>query len=92
MASHVDHTEHDVADLVTEQGLVDLRGLSPKQRAREVITHYAHPDYGRRLGGGDATAGSIMGMFDFYGEPRHDKLFLDPVTGEIVNLGALIKQ
>ena len=39
MASHVDHTEHDVQVVVTEQGLADLRGLSPRQRAphhREV--------------------------------------------------------
>jgi len=45
MVSHVDHTEHDVAVVVTEQGLADLRGLSPKQRARTVIRHCAHPDY-----------------------------------------------
>jgi len=45
MASHVDHTEHDVMVLVTEQGLADLRGLSPRQRARQVIAHCAHPDY-----------------------------------------------
>lgn len=45
MVSHVDHTEHDVAVVVTEQGLADLRGLSPKQRARVVIQHCAHPDY-----------------------------------------------
>jgi succinyl-CoA:acetate CoA-transferase len=45
MVSHVDHTEHDVMVLVTEQGLADLRGLSPKQRARQVIAHCAHPDY-----------------------------------------------
>ena len=45
MASHVDHTEHDVMVLVTEQGLADLRGLSPKQRARTIIDHCAHPDY-----------------------------------------------
>src|SRR5690606_19036926 len=37
MVSHVDHTEHDVAVVVTEQGLADLRGLSPKQRARAII-------------------------------------------------------
>jgi len=35
--SHIDHTEHDVDVIVTEQGLADLRGLSPKERAREVI-------------------------------------------------------
>jgi succinyl-CoA:acetate CoA-transferase len=45
MVSHVDHTEHDVAVVVTEQGLADLRGLSPKQRARVVIDNCAHPDY-----------------------------------------------
>jgi len=45
MASHVDHTEHDTMVLVTEQGLADLRGLSPKQRARVVIERCAHPDF-----------------------------------------------
>ncbi|WP_296651111.1 acetyl-CoA hydrolase/transferase family protein [Paraburkholderia sp.] len=45
MASHVDHTEHDVTVIVTEQGLADLRGLSPKQRAKAVISQCAHPDY-----------------------------------------------
>jgi succinyl-CoA:acetate CoA-transferase len=45
MVSHVDHTEHDVMVVVTEQGLADLRGLSPKQRARVVIARCAHPEY-----------------------------------------------
>ncbi len=45
MVSHVDHNEHDVDVVVTEQGLSDLRGLSPKQRARSIIAHCAHPDY-----------------------------------------------
>lgn len=45
MVSHVDHTEHDVQVLVTEQGLADLRGLSPKQRAVQIIEKCAHPDY-----------------------------------------------
>ena len=45
MCSHVDHTEHDVDIIVTEQGLADLRGLSPRQRAKEIIAHCAHPDY-----------------------------------------------
>ncbi|MBK5914451.1 acetyl-CoA hydrolase/transferase family protein [Rhodocyclus purpureus] len=45
MVSHVDHTEHDVQVIVTEQGLADLRGLSPKQRAREVIEKCSHPDF-----------------------------------------------
>ena len=45
MASHVDHTEHDTMILITEQGLADLRGLAPKQRARAVIARCAHPEY-----------------------------------------------
>ena len=45
MVSHVDHTEHDVQIVVTEQGLADLRGLSPRQRAQVVIERCAHPDY-----------------------------------------------
>lgn len=48
-ASHVDHTEHDVQVLVTEQGLADLRGLSPTARAMKIITNCAHPDYRDRL-------------------------------------------
>ena len=49
MVSHVDHTEHDVHVVVTEQGLADLRGLSPKQRARTIIDTCAHPDYREQL-------------------------------------------
>ncbi len=45
MCSHVDHTEHDTQIIVTEQGLADLRGLSPKQRAKVIIEKCAHPDY-----------------------------------------------
>ncbi|GAA2003495.1 acetyl-CoA hydrolase/transferase family protein [Brevibacterium samyangense] len=49
MASHVDHTEHDVHVLVTEQGIADLRGLSPSKRAKVIIENCAHPDYRDRL-------------------------------------------
>jgi succinyl-CoA:acetate CoA-transferase len=45
MVSHVDHTEHDVHVIVTEQGLADLRGLAPRRRARLLIDNCAHPDY-----------------------------------------------
>lgn len=45
MVSHVDHTEHDVQVIVTEQGLADLRGLPPRRRAAEIIRKCAHPDY-----------------------------------------------
>jgi succinyl-CoA:acetate CoA-transferase len=45
MVSHVDHTEHDVHVVVTEQGLADLRGLAPRKRAQRIIDCCAHPDY-----------------------------------------------
>lgn len=45
MASHVDHTEHDVHVIVTEQGIADLRGTSPTARAQRIIENCAHPDY-----------------------------------------------
>ncbi len=42
MASHVDHTEHDVSVIVTEQGLADLRGLT-RASAQVLIDNCAHP-------------------------------------------------
>ncbi len=45
MVTHVDHTEHDVQIIVTEHGLADLRGLSPKQRAAIIINKTAHPSF-----------------------------------------------
>jgi succinyl-CoA:acetate CoA-transferase len=44
-ASHIDHTEHDTMGIVTEWGFADLRGKSPKQRAKEIIEKAAHPDF-----------------------------------------------
>jgi len=43
--SHVDHINQDVQVVVTEQGLADLRGMSPRHRARLMIANCAHPDY-----------------------------------------------
>jgi acetyl-CoA hydrolase len=45
MVPHVDHTEHDLDILVTEQGLADLRGLCPRDRAQLIINKCAHPAY-----------------------------------------------
>jgi len=45
MASHVDQTEHDLDVYVTEQGLADLRGMAPRERAVEIIDKCAHPAY-----------------------------------------------
>lgn len=45
MCSHVDHTEHDVDIIVTEQGYADIRWTSPRERAKLIIENCAHPDY-----------------------------------------------
>ncbi|MBS1854844.1 MAG: succinate CoA transferase [Acidobacteria bacterium] len=45
LVSHQDHSEHSVQIIATEQGVADLRGLSPAERARRIIDTCAHPDY-----------------------------------------------
>ncbi|KAK0705541.1 hypothetical protein B0H67DRAFT_604335 [Lasiosphaeris hirsuta] len=45
MCTHVDQTEHDLDIVVTEIGLADVRGLSPRERARVIIEKCAHPIY-----------------------------------------------
>ncbi|KAK2732402.1 acetyl-CoA hydrolase [Onygenales sp. PD_40] len=43
--THIDQTEHDLDVVVTEQGLADVRGLSPRERARVIIDKCSHPEY-----------------------------------------------
>ena len=57
--AHVDHITQDVQVIVTEQGLADLRGLSPKQRAKVIIENCSHPDY-------------RPGLEDYYRRARRD--------------------
>jgi succinyl-CoA:acetate CoA-transferase len=45
MVPHVDHNEHNVDVIITEQGVADLRGLSPRERAVSIIKNCASPDY-----------------------------------------------
>jgi acyl-CoA hydrolase len=45
MCTHVDHNEHSVQVIVTEQGLADLRGLAPRERAARLIDRCTHPAY-----------------------------------------------
>ncbi|KTG12222.1 acetyl-CoA hydrolase/transferase C-terminal domain-containing protein [Haloferax profundi] len=45
MVPHVDHTEHDISVVVTEQGVADLRGKSPRERAKLLIQNCAHPSF-----------------------------------------------
>ncbi len=45
MVSHLDHSEHSVKVLITEQGIADLRGKSPIQRAHTIIDNCVAPEY-----------------------------------------------
>jgi len=49
MVSHVDHSEHSVDVVVTENGLVDTRPLTPRQVAQQIIAKCVHPDYRDQL-------------------------------------------
>ncbi len=49
MVSHVDQTEHDVDVLVTENGLADLRGRTPRERVPLIIDNCAHPAFREAL-------------------------------------------
>jgi len=44
--SHVDHTEHDIKCIVTEQGYATHLGIrSPRARAHDIIERCAHPHF-----------------------------------------------
>ncbi len=45
LCSHLDHSEHSVQVVVTEQGVADLRAKDPMERAREIVHNCAHPEY-----------------------------------------------
>jgi len=45
MVSHVDHNEHSVKIIISEYGVADLRGISPRERAERIIENCVHPDY-----------------------------------------------
>jgi len=45
LVSHMDHSEHSVQIVATENGVADLRGKSPNERARLIIDNCAHPDF-----------------------------------------------
>lgn len=49
LVSHLDSSEHSVCVIVTEQGVADLRGKSPAERARTLIENCAHPEYRDQL-------------------------------------------
>jgi succinate CoA transferase len=51
LVSHTDHSEHSVQVIVTEQGVADLRGKNPHERAALIVDHCAHPDFRAELHG-----------------------------------------
>jgi acetyl-CoA hydrolase len=75
---HIDHTEHDIKCVVTEQGVVlNTEIRSPASRAEEIISKCAHPyfrpllrDYLKLAGGGDepriTDIDKLKGWWDDY--------------------------
>jgi succinyl-CoA:acetate CoA-transferase len=61
MVPHVDHTEHDLDVVVTEQGVADLRGTSPSERAHLLVEECAHPEYRPQLRDYRKTAAATGG-------------------------------
>jgi len=49
LVSHLDSSEHSVSAVATEQGVADLRGKSPQERAEAIVRNCAHPDYREQL-------------------------------------------
>jgi len=75
MVSHLDHSEHSVDILVTDQGIADLRGKDPIQRAEEIIKNCVHPmykelltDYLRMGGNNGQTPHSLKASLSFHTE------------------------
>ena len=58
LVSHLDSSEHSVQVIITEQGVADLRGKSPAERAKAIIENCAHPDYRALLRDYVALAGA----------------------------------
>lgn len=67
---HIDHTEHDIKCLVTEQGYAIITEIrSARRRAEDIIEKCAHPhfkpllrDYLRLAGGGDEPRATDMNV------------------------------
>ncbi|MDR2292199.1 MAG: succinate CoA transferase [Prevotellaceae bacterium] len=74
MVSHLDHNEHSVKVIITEQGVADLRGKSPIQRAKTIIENCVHPDYKQllwdylKLGGTNHTPHTLSACFKMHQE------------------------
>src|SRR5690625_1428402 len=92
--SHVDHTEHDVDVIVTEQGYADIRGLAPVQRAEKIIENCAHPKYKKQLLDyleeakakvGGHTPHMLDKAFSFHTSLKENGTMLFPENAEVKN-------
>lgn len=83
MVSHTDHNEHSVKVIISEYGVADLRGKSPRERAACIIENCAHPDYRSLLhkylesGARGQTPVNLYNAFAFH------KAFME--TGNMMN-------
>ena len=72
MVAHPDHSEHSVDILVTDQGIADLRGKDPVDRAKCIIENCAHPMYKEllmdylRIGVQGQTPHALKSAFAFH--------------------------
>ncbi|MDH6354352.1 succinate CoA transferase [Dysgonomonas sp. PH5-45] len=72
MVSHVDHNEHSVKVIISEYGVADLRGKSPRERAECIIENCVHPDYRSLLrkylksGAKGQTPVNLYNVFSFH--------------------------
>lgn len=72
MVSHVDHSEHSVQILITEQGVADLRSKSPREKMEAIIENCVHPDYKQllwdyiKLGGATHTPQTLCACFGMH--------------------------
>jgi len=82
MTPHVDNNEHSVQIVVTEQGLADLRGLGPMQRAKRIIDTCAHPLYRDYLHDYIARSG--------HGHIRHDLNRCFELHQNLQNFGTML--
>ena len=84
MCPHIDNNEHSVQVLVTEQGLADLRGLGPMQRAKVIIERCAHPSYRDYLHHYVETART--------GHIRHDLLRCYELHRNLIETGSMLPE
>lgn len=72
MVAHPDHSEHSVDVIVTDQGIADVRGLDPVDRAKKIIENCVHPMYKEllmdylKLGKGGQTPHTLEAAFAFH--------------------------